>query len=294
VNHTQLFHFLSFSTAGLNLLLSFLLCSDPSATLFRPDQPESLGETSPEDAPRSPPAAVSPANGPGNTLRLASGARPTSDSTPFAHASSAAPESTDRSAPERELLVKSAARLENQDFDGAIHLLHRYLQRCPDAMIIRLQLAELLFQRNRLDESRWQFAIAVEQMEEAAVVPVRYALHAHSRLMEIAQSSEEHFEEELHRGIGLLLLAEKRLAEPNQQEVTAEELLGRAQTALQRARRLRPQDARPLLFLVQVWLDLQQRDNARAFLALAERLAFSSSLTPSENARLARLALEWR
>ncbi len=262
---------------------------------FQLDVPEAQQTTQPSLAPRSP--HVSPVYGPGKLpAARESVAQPTmntasSDSTPSA-AQRAVSSFKAASVSDRELLVNAAAHLETHDRSRAADLLDQYLQRNPAALIVRLQLGELYFKMEQLDLARLHVQQALTQAEEQGDLPLRYLLHGHSRLMDIAAATGELFEEELHRGLGLLLLAEKRMQETQPKEVPAEELLGKALKAFQRGVQLRPADARPQLYLVSVWLNLRQCSSAQLALARAEALSFMTMLSPAERTRLARYSLE--
>jgi hypothetical protein len=194
--------------------------------------------------------------------------------------------------PSKRLLALAAARLDDRDPDTAALYLQRYLRRHPDATVVRLQLAELYFQQKRFEEARHQFDTALCDCDEMDPLPVRYVLHGHSRLVDLAAQSGDAFDEALHRGIGLVVLAEKRLEDSSPQEVAPILLYAKARAALHTASRARPTDARPHLHLIPAWLGLHQFANARTALARAQSLALTAPLSPADAARLARWGVE--
>lgn len=190
----------------------------------------------------------------------------------------------------RALLLKATASLEAKDFDGAAIQLERYLKAYPDSALIRLQVAELHFRQAHFVDARRQFNQALAEVIDPEL-PLHCRLHAHSRLMEIASEQRDRFSEELHRGIGLSLLAEHRRNEQSQEGVHVQELLGKARLALEKAERLSPRDARPALYLISVWQRMQQHRNAGLALEQARHLSFGTRLNPFEQVQLAQWTL---
>lgn len=237
-----------------------------------------------------------PPLGPGTTVptptRLA---QPTLTSTMEKPPSAApGPAEARTSAQARTLLLKATAALEAQDFQAAASALHRYVLLYPDAALIRMQLGELRFNQHQLDEAEVQYRAALGEVIDPPL-PLHCKLHGHSRLMEIAAERHDRFLEELHRGIGLLLLAEHRLATPNKENmVSGEQLLGKARTALVKASTLSPTDARPALYLTTVWHLMLQPANANSAYDKASQLSTLSSLTATEQLWLAQWGLEWK
>lgn len=220
------------------------------------------------------------------TLSAATGEKPVS----------AAPGLSDarQAAHARTLLLKATASIEEKDFSTAARHLEQYLLSYPDSALIRLQLAELRFRDDRFDDARKHFQQALAEVVDPEL-PVHCKLHAHSRLMEIAGQLHDRFNEELQRGIGLLVLAEHRQTQSSTaSEVSSQELLGKARTALTRAAMMVPGDARPSLYLAAVWHAMGQHSNALHSLRQSQSLAFKSRLTASEWMQLALWDVEWR
>ena len=223
-------------------------------------------------------------------------AQPTVMPSPSENAASAAPGSVEprTMAQARTLLLKATACLEANDLIGAASILQRYLLAFPDAVLVRLQLAELFFKMARYDEAQQQFKAALAEVIDPEL-PRHCRLHGHSRLVDIATQQKDRFSEELHRGIGLMLLAELRMQEATtSQGVSTQELLGKARVALQKAKKLSSYDARPSLYLVSVCQAMQQEGNAQRELALAQLLSHITRLTAYEQMRLAQFAVELR
>jgi tetratricopeptide (TPR) repeat protein len=235
-----------------------------------------------------------PPLGPGNRALTPSRlARPTLFSPRDVKPASAAPgpAETRTAAQAKTLLIKATAALEAQDHPLAASHLRRYLQVYPDAVLIRMQLAELYYQLSRFSDAEEQFRSALGEVIDPAL-PLHCRLHGHSRLMELAQERTDTFNEELHRGIGLVLLAEHRQNQkPSGQMVNSAQLLGKARTALVKAGEVSPKDARPALYLTSVWHSMRQYANAKASLEKAQLLSHLSPLNAQEYMDLAWWAL---
>jgi tetratricopeptide (TPR) repeat protein len=203
--------------------------------------------------------------------------------------SSAAPGSSD-STSARSLLLKATAALEKNDLVVASTSLRRYLQAYPDSTLIRMQLAELYFKQEQYNHALREFQTALADVPDVPL-PFHCVLHGHSRLMELAAGKGDRFGEELHRGIGLALLAEHRSGKNEPEMAGVEQLLGKARSALVRAQLLSPLDARPALHLVSVWHQMQQPTNARSAWEKALLLSHGSRLTAHEQMQLAQWGL---
>jgi len=256
---------------------SFVLIEPPAITLAQ--EADEVGE----QVPTLGPGTTAPAS-----TRLA---QPTMKLALKTDPGSAAPgaEETRSLASAKTMLLKATQALEKNQLPEATIILSRYLQAFPDATLIRLQLGELYFKLQQFERSRLQFQTALGEITDPPLT-VSVQLHGHSRLMELAAENKDRFTQELQRGIGLLILARHRLLAPaNTTGATAQELCGKAQTALQQAAELSPADARPFLYLALVWRMMHLQGNADCALECALTRATSTSLSEVERVMLAEL-----
>src|SRR5262249_56555631 len=98
---------------------------------------------------------------------------------------------------------------------------------------------------------------------------------------------EDSYGEHLHRGIGLYYLAVQRAALPEPgDELPPQALLCKAAGELSLARLERPDEARPLWYLHEIWGRLAQRQPALRALRAAAAAAPFSDLTAAEQRSL--------
>jgi len=267
-------------------------CQDLAASSFVMLEPPALVATQPGGSSmESAPSSIGPGNQAPTPIRVA---QPTVTTSSTEDATSAAPGVAEprTMAQARMLLLKATACLEANDLQGAATVLERYLHAFPDAVMVRMQLGELFFKQAFFEKAQQQFNAALAEVVDPGL-PVSCRLHAHSRLVDIATHQKDRFSEELHRGIGLALLAELRLQETAlSQGVTAQQFLGKARSALTKAKKLSTCDARPSLYLVSVWQMMQQQGNAHSELAQALLLSHLTRLSAYEQMRLAQCAVE--
>jgi tetratricopeptide (TPR) repeat protein len=192
----------------------------------------------------------------------------------------------------RNYLSLAAASLEkNNPERGCLHLA-RYIDANPDQLLIRARYAELLLRLGRFAEARSQFEelVCSSQDHPGPAAPDR--IHSHSRLMEIAEQCKDLYNEHLHRGIGLYLLARERSTLSDaEQRLPPESLLFKAAGELTLAQLQLPDEARPCWYLYQVWSRLGQRQPALCRLRQADAAAPFTFLTPAERFAL-QLACE--
>src|SRR5262249_14002061 len=184
-------------------------------------------------------------------------------------------------------LIQAAALLDKgRESEAAVHL-EKYLVLRPDHLLVRAQLGELLFRPHKLTEARQHFVVFIALAQEQGEKSFRYLVHCHSRMVEIAEDRNNDYEEHLHRGIGLYLLACRRATEPDPDgEYSVSSILCRAAGELQEARKEQPDEARPHLYLYRVWSRLGQAAAASNALAAADHHALLSELTPHERQEL--------
>lgn len=178
-------------------------------------------------------------------------------------------------------LMLAAECLDVGDPEGAATHLTEHISTCPDQIMIRSYLAELLVKLDRDADARRHFEqfVADAQQEDG---PARdHLIHCHTRLMEIGIRQGDVYAERLNRGIGLYLLG-KIHPEP----LIREQLLCRALNQLDQARQLEPEAARPDWYLYLVQTELGEMGPARDSLQAAKAMAALSALTPAEQTRL--------
>jgi tetratricopeptide (TPR) repeat protein len=184
----------------------------------------------------------------------------------------------------RNYLSLAAACVETGDDDAACQHLRRYVQANPDQLGIRLHLADLELRLKHWPEARREFDRCVRCAQEGTGSAEDELLHCHARLMEVAEAVEDYYEEHLHRGIGLCILARQRatLSDP-EGEMSTESILCKAAGELTLAQNDRPGLARPNWYLYSVWSMLDQKSAAtRCLRQAAESAPFTGDLTTAE------------
>jgi len=184
----------------------------------------------------------------------------------------------------RNYLSLAAAYAELGEESRACLHLTLYVAAHPEHLAVRAQYAEMLHRLENYGQAREEYERFVADAQEVRNLPVEHLIHSHSRLMEIAEARSDDYEEHLHRGIGLYLLAKERAKLTNQEggEMNANGLLCRAAAELTLARRSKPQEARPCWYLYEVWTQLSQQQPAASNLRAAEEAMLFGYLTPSE------------
>jgi tetratricopeptide (TPR) repeat protein len=188
----------------------------------------------------------------------------------------------------RNYMSLAAAYLEKGDEQTACAHLVQYVEANPAHLVARIHLADLFLRLDRLDESREQYQQCICRAQEEGPKSAAHLLHCHARLMEIATRIEDEYEEHLHRGIGLLLLARQRadLPDEDDSQLPVEGLLCQSAGELTLAHQEKPEEARPVWYLHQVWSELCQTQCARKALRIASDAAPFSYLTPAEQRSL--------
>jgi hypothetical protein len=176
-------------------------------------------------------------------------------------------------------LALAAACLDRGEEAAAASHLARHLAAYPDRPLVRFSLAELHWRREQLGEAGVEFERFVHDTPPRRASYSRL-IHAHSRLVAIAERSGDDYGAHLNRGIGLYLSA-RRDAD------AAEALLCKAAGELTLATRDRPAEARPHWYLHLTWAQLAQSQPAARHLRRAAALAEHSNLAPHERRALA-------
>jgi hypothetical protein len=184
--------------------------------------------------------------------------------------------------PARSHLSEAASCLEKGDEEHACPHLARYLAAHPEHLVVRGHYAEVLMRLQRWQEARSEYERCAADAQALGEGGLRQQVHCHSRLMEIAEAQEEEYDEHLHRGIGLYLLARVQAAGPDEDGQDPQSLLCKAAAELSLAHLERTDQAQPCWYLYQVWTRLGQRGPALRCLRQAEQAAPFSYLTPHE------------
>jgi tetratricopeptide (TPR) repeat protein len=170
----------------------------------------------------------------------------------------------------RNYLSLAAAYSAKGDDRRVVEYLTHYVQLEPDHVAIRSHLAEILLRTQHLDAARVHFERCVADLQERPETDPARLIHCHSRLVELAESSEDEYAERLNRGIGLYLLARQRARLPDSaDEPAAQGLLFRAARELCAARQEGPYAARPCWYLHLVWSSLGQQQPSERWLRAA-------------------------
>jgi len=195
----------------------------------------------------------------------------------------------DRIREDTDRLALAANHLDRDDTAGAIVHMAAHVRAHPSEVMTRAHLAELQFRTMQFDESRQQYEQFVVDAQPMTGKPKSHLLHAHTRLMQMADEQSDRYAENLHRGIGLVCLVQQWDANPGRTDATmATETLVKAGAALRAAREEQPTSARVHFYLHEVYRRLGQPGAARAALRAAQA-ANPIGLTPTEAAKLASL-----
>lgn len=183
-------------------------------------------------------------------------------------------------------LALAADALDGGDERRATLHLTTHLADHPDDAMTRAQLAELLYKQNRSSEAREQFEQFVATAQPLSGPVRKHLLHAHTRLMLIAQDENDEYAEQLHRGLGLFVLVQSWDESNRREESSTNETLTKAVRALRAARAKKPDAARANVYLALAYERMGQLSSARSAWRCAA-LASPFDLTPWERDRLA-------
>lgn len=183
-------------------------------------------------------------------------------------------------------LTLVAGCLERGDTPAACGHLGRYVRAHPEQAMFRLHLAELLLKADRPEEARIHFERFAADAQDTTGPARAQLVHCHTRLVGIAQGTNDRFGELFHRGVGLLLVVEQQDSAADRDEELCEGVLCKALKALQEAKELRPSDPRVRFYLAEVLARTGNPRGADAERAAARNLALPDSLTSWEYRRL--------
>jgi hypothetical protein len=177
-------------------------------------------------------------------------------------------------------LMLFSESLKSGDKKAAANHLETYVRRHPDQVMFQLQLAELLVQTKCDNRARGHYEQFVASAQTSAEPVRRYLVHAHTRLMEIAQRTDDSFAELFHRGVGLLILVREQDRNPDRDDAFCEEMLCKALRILNEAKEQRPGDPRVRIYLAEIQ---ERMGNRRA--SMNERGAARNGVVPGELTR---------
>jgi predicted Zn-dependent protease len=163
--------------------------------------------------------------------------------------------------PTDDSLTRFSKALRSGDNLAAAKHLDRYVREHPDQVMFRLQLAELLIQLKKDARAKTNFEQFVACAQNGPEAVRKYLVHAHTRLMEIAQRSDDSYSELFHRGVGLLILVQQEDNKPDRDDGFCEEMLCKSLRALNEAREQKPGDPRVRVYLADVY---ERMGNRRA------------------------------
>lgn len=174
--------------------------------------------------------------------------------------------SVSRSTSDPDALALAAACLDRGDEAGALPHLRSHVEAYPDAVMMRAYLAELLLKLGQPQEARVEFERVIQDADGETGPISKHQVHCHTRLMEIAQETDDLFAEELHRGVGLVLLVRQWRAEPEHtsDDPMTQQTLAKAVAALRAAQEQNPDDPRPTVYLAEAYEQLGQSSAARS------------------------------
>ena len=189
--------------------------------------------------------------------------------------------------PADDALMRAAECLDRGDESAALPYLQSHVKANPDALMVRAHVAELLFRMGKALEARRQFERFIADAQPTSGQAHKHLVHCHTRLMEIASNTNDDFHENLHRGIGLLLLVKRWDGDAERHDAaTSEQTLSKALIALRTARDDRPTDPRVNLYLAEVYKRLQQPDAEKAARLAAQNGLPDPSVTADERSRI--------
>ena len=194
---------------------------------------------------------------------------------------------------ESDHLRLAADHLDRADEAGAVPHLMAHLRQQPDAIMVRAYLGELLMKTGKLAESKLHFEQFARDAAGASRPAQKHLVHVHTRLMELAGQTDDTFGEQLHRGIGLVLLVTqwRESAEPAD-AVLVERTLVQAMKSLKNADAEKSDDARVWFYLAEARYGLGEVASARIAIRKVFRSQPEWALNEHEREQLVRRASE--
>ncbi len=190
---------------------------------------------------------------------------------------------------EADHLRLAAQHLDRADEAGAVPHLQAHLRQQPDAIMVRAYLGELLLKTGNVAESKRHFEQFTREAAGVSAPARKHLIHVHTRLMELAGQSDDAFGENLHRGIGLVLLVKQWRESPEPSDAALNErTLVQAARSLKLADADRPDDARVWFYLAEAWAELGQPSSARSAIQRVHRCQPEWTLNADELEQLRR------
>lgn len=178
------------------------------------------------------------------------------------------------------LLRQVAQQLDAGQYDVALTGLRRYVEAFPQHLTMRAHLAELHLRLGQIPEAMEHLEYYLTQAPLHGET-AQHRVHCHTRLVELAVAQGNDYAEHLHRGGGLLALAEQ-IQRQDPDDPAAQRILFQAITELKQAVDRKPSEARPHFWLARCWDLLGQSQPAREHRAKARHLAPQSDLSEAE------------
>lgn len=174
-----------------------------------------------------------------------------------------------------------------------VNKLEAYVAQHPQELTARLRLAEDLIDEGNYNDARFHLELFISLAQDHGEPAWPYLVRAHGRLVDVAEATDESFDEQLNRGMGLYWLARMRATEPDPEgHFSMQSLWCRAAKELQEARKLDYDQARVHLYLGLALEHLGQHPRAAAELREADSMGLVSRLTPWERRTLLTALLE--
>jgi len=175
-------------------------------------------------------------------------------------------------------LSLAAECLARGDEPAAAAHFEAYVRLHPDQLMFRVHLADLLFKLHRQGEAQTHYDRFIAAAQDSTGAPRDRLVHCHTRLMVIAQSTNDGFAELFHRGVGLVILTRQDTGDLD----TREEILCKAIISLLEAKDLRPTDPRVQVYLAEAHDRAGNRRAADICRAAARNLGAPGTLTLNE------------
>ncbi len=185
-------------------------------------------------------------------------------------------------------LQLAASKLKSGDDAAAIRHLQSHVTVRPNAVMVRAYLAELFFKSGDVANAQKHFAWFLRDADHGGGADAKqHRIHAHTRLMELAQELDQPAAEAHHRGVGLVLLVEQW--DEKSQSATScevETTLTQAIAALRQATQLQTHNVVAWYYLAEAQDRLGQTVAAQSTARRVIRALPDPSITPDMQMQL--------